>query len=191
MDEAPAYDERLWITRAGVDGRGYLLGNPHTYRGRMAVWFPAIDDQLYVSKCEVVDASPEAGAWIAGYLSGSEMDAHELFGPEMANAEDDDERWERWRGLLREYRETGDWLYYRWREPSPFPEGTPLPPYVWTLCGPDVWVWADGAWQHADPQPPLDGRLLAGSLCDRRDRCSMAVVTPDHTICEDCGRVTT
>ena len=36
MDNAAAYDERLWITRAGIDGRGYLLGNPHTHRGRMA-----------------------------------------------------------------------------------------------------------------------------------------------------------
>lgn len=118
------------------------------------------------------------------------MDAYDLFGPEMENADDEDERWECWRALLREYRETGDWLYDRWRDLVPFPEGTPLPPYVWTLRGPEVWVWANGAWRRADPQPPLDGRLLAGSRCDQRGHCSMAVVTPDHTICEDCGVTT-
>ena len=63
------YDPELWIAVAGPL-RLYLLGKAHTFHGHMRTWDPDADQVLYVSKTEIVSASPAARHWIDGFSAG-------------------------------------------------------------------------------------------------------------------------
>ena len=62
----------LWFTHRGCTGRHYLLGNPHTFPGRMFAWCPKKKRSLFVSKSEMESVSKAAAYWIEGFLNGSE-----------------------------------------------------------------------------------------------------------------------
>src|SRR3982750_1357350 len=64
-------DPRLKIELANGWGTVFLVGNPHTFRGRMAAWHVDGFD-ISISKHEIESMTPEAAIWIDGFLAGSE-----------------------------------------------------------------------------------------------------------------------
>lgn len=103
-------DERLWVKLSGRDGTAfpgrageiaYLTYNPHTHRGHVAAWFPALGRFLSLNKNDIAEFSPEAELWMAGFLAGNEPEVEQMFGAGMGEANDDDPRWERWRNMPR------------------------------------------------------------------------------------------
>ena len=104
------YDPELWIAVAGPL-RLYLLGKAHTFHGHMRTWDPDADQVLYVSKTEIVSASPAARHWIDGFIAGSEPSLSEclLITPAEADLLDEDEPLVReWQGALAQYARTGE-----------------------------------------------------------------------------------
>jgi hypothetical protein len=100
-------DERLWF-EGSCGGRDLLVGNSHTFRGRMAAWCPQRGRGYSVSLSEMGEMSDETRYFIRGFLSGNEPgppydDAH---GTDSADAR-------AWRSAIRRFRSTGSW-YGRW-----------------------------------------------------------------------------
>lgn len=108
-EPAPEVDERLWF-EASCGGRDFLVGNGHTFVGRMAAWCPDERVGYNVSLGEMGEMSDAARYWVAGYLAGSE--------PGYPYDEDADAAAEAadlaaWEAALRRFRRTGEW-YGRW-----------------------------------------------------------------------------
>ena len=180
-------DKDLWIRTSGCDGRDYLVGNCHTFRGRMGAYCPDRDVGYSVSISEIEDMSPEAARWVAGFLSGNEPSPEDMFGPGIHDAHDSDPRWERWRAALADFRATGEWPHAGWTHLIPFPPGIALPQFVWALRGDEVWTWDGNAWVRAFPQPARRHGLLEGTVCFERGHCNSTVLTSVHFVCDDCG----
>lgn len=106
--EPPQVDERLWF-EASCGGRDFLVGNGHTFVGRMAAWCPDKRVGYNVSLGEMREMSDAARYWVAGYLAGAE--------PGHPHADDegdvDEADMAAWEAALRRFRRTGDW-YGRW-----------------------------------------------------------------------------
>jgi hypothetical protein len=66
------YDKSLWFHFDGCKGRHYLIGNPHTYPGRIWAWCPHEACTFFVSKSSMTKMSVKAEFWIKGFLCGSE-----------------------------------------------------------------------------------------------------------------------
>ena len=79
-------NDRLWVETDGF-GRCRLEGNAHTFPGRMAAWSETLASSVTISRSDVRDASPEAWAWIDGFLSGNEPEFHEFLGIDAFAAE--------------------------------------------------------------------------------------------------------
>ena len=65
-------DPRLWIRTPACGERDFLLGNSHTFLGRMAGYCPHRDQGFSVSKNELIETSAEASFWVEGFLRGNE-----------------------------------------------------------------------------------------------------------------------
>jgi hypothetical protein len=100
-------DPLLWIEIEGVEGRCYLFGNPHTFRGRMYAYSEVLASDLAVSKSQISARSPEARYWIEGFLTGNEPSESDALG----DSEDDDPeiRFRRWQELALDFRRSGTW----------------------------------------------------------------------------------
>jgi hypothetical protein len=100
-------DERLWF-EASCGGRDFLVGNPHTFTGRMAAWCPHQRRGYNVSLSELGEMSDGSRYFIRGFLSGSEpgppYGAHGDLGPADEKA---------WQAALHRFHQTGLW-YGRW-----------------------------------------------------------------------------
>ena len=81
-------------------GGHFLVGNAHTFTGRMAAWCQDQQTEIAVSFSEMTYASPGARFWVKGFLSGSEPAP-----PESDNPAAEPE----WEAARREYRSTGEW----------------------------------------------------------------------------------
>lgn len=171
----------------GVEGKGYILGNPHTHLGRMTAWFDRAGAALHFSKEEIVEASELARVWIDGFLAGSEPSPESMFGEGIHETDDQDSRLQRWRDAIRVYRKTGYWDHAPWHLLMPFPPDAPLPEMVWTVRGDEVWIWDRQEWTVAEPQPPRQGERLTGTVCDQRDGHDMSMRSTVHAVCDDCG----
>ena len=180
-------DQQLWIVRAGSDCRDFLVGNSHTFHGRIAAYCPTNDYGYSVSLDEIEEMSAESSRWVAGFLAGNEPAPTEMFGPGIHDAPEEDSRWQRWHAAVDEFRTTGAWSHAQWRHLIPFPAGTTLPTFVWTLRGDEVWTWDGEAWVKANPQPARRGRLLEGTVCAGRGHCDVTMGTTVHGVCADCG----
>lgn len=107
-EEPPAQiDERLWF-EASCGGRDFVVGNGHTFVGRMAAWCPDTRVGYNVSLSEMDVMSDECRYWVTGYLAGSE--------PDYPYREDDDGEdvtdeadLVAWGAALRRFRCTGLW----------------------------------------------------------------------------------
>jgi len=181
-------DQQLWIRRAGFDCRDFLVGNPHTFRGRMAAYCPTANYGYSVSLGGIEEMSSESASWVAGFLAGNEPGPDDMFGPGIYDTPDEHGgHWQRWRDALAEFRTGGTWRHAGWRHLIPFLPGTTLPPFVWTLRGDEVWTWNGDTWLKADPQPRHQFEMLEGTLCFERRFHETTVVTTVHGVCDDCG----
>ena len=105
-----ATDPDLWVEVAGYPGRLFIMGNPHTFPGRITAWSHDNDESLYFSKSEVTAFSDAARRWVEGFLHGAEPEPAEYLGidpGEVDEMDDDDPRLEEWRDALATFRETG------------------------------------------------------------------------------------
>ncbi|GLS93875.1 hypothetical protein [Piscinibacter gummiphilus] len=66
------YNERLWFTHQGCSGTHFVVGNPHTFPGRMLGWCLLKQRSFFFSKNEIEECSPETAAWVEGFLAGNE-----------------------------------------------------------------------------------------------------------------------
>lgn len=108
-EEPPEIDERLWF-EASCGGRDFLVGNGHTFVGRMAAWCPHERVGYNVSLGEMGEMPDATRYWVAGYLSGSEPDYPYV---ENEDGELDEADMAAWEAALRRFRRTGEW-YGRW-----------------------------------------------------------------------------
>jgi hypothetical protein len=93
-------DPDLEFMSTHCSGWHFLVGNPHTFTGRMAAWCQDQQAEIAVSLSEMTYVSLGASFWIRGFLSGSEPP------PLAAGSLSAEAAWERAR---REYRSTGEW----------------------------------------------------------------------------------
>ena len=186
----PEFGPDLWVTAEGYRGRLFLLGNAHTHPGRMSALSEALQAGTNISKYEITGASAGARRWIEGFLSGNEPDPADYLGIDAlaeADLSDDDPGYGRWRTALAVFRESGIMPHLTRVPTVPFAADARLSHSPWVLAGGQVWVWRAGAWVVADPQPALDGGLLAGSPCATRGYHDMADGDERHYCCIDCG----
>lgn len=92
-------DPDLQFTSTHCGGWHFLVGNPHTFTGRMASWCQDQQAEIAVSLSEMTYVSLGASFWIRGFLSGSEP-------PPPARSPSAEAAWE---AARREYRLTGEW----------------------------------------------------------------------------------
>lgn len=65
-------DENLWFFHKDCKGEHYLIGNPHTFPGRILAWCPIKECSFYISSSEIEDRSMQSDYWIKGYLIGNQ-----------------------------------------------------------------------------------------------------------------------
>jgi hypothetical protein len=180
----------LWVD-AGSFGRCRLDGNAHTSPGRISAWSETYSAWVTISRSDIRETSPEAWAWIDGFLAGNEPDFHEFLGIDWADAEsvaEDDPAHDRYDDALASFRATGSLPFPIERRPTlPPPPG--LRPAPWSAAGGEVFGWDGTSWRPLDPQPELRFALLAGTLCDERGHCEPEIVGERHTFCADCGNL--
>ena len=106
MQSSPQFDKYLWFTVGeSCEGRHYVLGNPHTFPGRMLGWCPNKQTSFCFSKSEVDDAAPETRAWIEGFLAGSETEPP--FNTD-GDVDFDSPKYKKWLEDMRDFRLSGD-----------------------------------------------------------------------------------
>jgi hypothetical protein len=71
-DKKIKYDENLWFEHDGCEGKHYLLGNPHTFPGRIWAYCTKKDTTFCVSKNEIGNMSIQSEYWIKGFLIGNQ-----------------------------------------------------------------------------------------------------------------------
>jgi hypothetical protein len=102
------FDENLWFLMGEhCEGKHFLLGNAHTFRGRMLAWCPAKERSFFVSKSEIGKCSLETKFWVKGFLAGNEPDA-----PTDKNQDSvtpDTEEYKNWLAAVKLFAETGCW----------------------------------------------------------------------------------
>lgn len=100
------FDSDLWFEHNGCEGKHYLLGNPHTFPGRMWAWCPKKETAFCVSKSEIGEMSIQAKFWIKGFLIGNQPKP-----PLNKNNEVDYEsqEYKDWKIKVDEFEETGLW----------------------------------------------------------------------------------
>ena len=105
--DEPELDPDLWFTTENCEVRHYLLGNPHTFRGRLSAWCPSKRRSFCVSKSEIKDCSRETSYFLKGFLSGQESrapldDDGDLLPP-------DDPEYQAWARATELFHQTGSW----------------------------------------------------------------------------------
>jgi hypothetical protein len=107
VDE-PRIDERLWF-EASCGGRDFLIGNGHTFTGRMAAWCPQKGVAYNVSLSELETMAEETRYFVAGFLAGNEPRY-----PDDGDGDMDGEAdMTAWAAATARFRRTGLW-YGRW-----------------------------------------------------------------------------
>lgn len=189
--EGVSTNEELWV-EAGDFGRCRLDGNAHTFPGRIRAWSETLDAWVTISRSDVREATPEAWAWIEGFLAGHEPELHEFLGIDAIEGErlsDEDSAHEWYRGALDHFHRTGSISFPLTIRPTlPPPPGLPIEP--WSAAGGQVLRWSGSAWVPMDPQPELHFALLAGTICDERGHHDLDAAGADHMLCADCGELT-
>jgi hypothetical protein len=105
--ESPPVDERLWF-EASCGGRDFIVGNGHTFVGRMAAWCPHEQVGYNVSLSELGEMSQQCRYFVAGYLAGSEPGY-----PTDEEGDSDEADLVAWQSAIGRFRRTGSW-YGRW-----------------------------------------------------------------------------
>ena len=100
-------DEALWFTHECCEGRHYLLGNAHTFRGRLSAWCPARQRSLFVSKSEMTSYSRETEYFVRGFLTGNEPEPLRDDEGELLPPNHRDER--AWHAAVALFQSSGSW----------------------------------------------------------------------------------
>jgi len=182
--------DELWVETDA--GRFRLDGNAHTAPGRIAVWSDAVGSGVTLSKSDVRDASPEAWAWIDGFLAGSEPELYEFLGIDALDADllaDDAPAIRRYQDAMAIFRATGSLPYPIERRPTLAPPAG-LPRAPWSAAGGEVLGWVGRAWQPLVPQPELTFALIVGTICAERAHHELTLAGDHHVYCADCGELT-
>ena len=102
------FNEKLWFLMGEhCEGKHFLLGNAHTFTGRMLAWCPTKERSFFVSKSEIEECSLETEYWVKGFLVGTE--------PEPPKDENQDlvapnsEVYQSWLKATELFAETGYW----------------------------------------------------------------------------------
>lgn len=182
--------EGLWVETDGF-GRCRLDGNAHTFPGRIGAWSETLETSVTISKSDVREASPEAWAWIDGFLAGNEPEFHEFAGIGALDDEpiEQDPAWQRYEHALTEFRSTGSMPFPLNRRPT-LPPPPELSPEPWAAAGGEVLAWNGNAWVPLDPQPRIKFALLVGTVCEARGHHVVEMVGDQHLFCSDCGEIT-
>ena len=108
-------DPELWFERD--DGhRLYLLGNPHTFPGRMYAYNATTGNRIMVSKEEIATAPSATRYWVLGYISGNEPGPP--LGDDGVPIDPEDPLYETWSRAVRRFSETGYWWGWAWDHPD-------------------------------------------------------------------------
>lgn len=107
LSDEPTYDPKLWFTvKYNCPGKHYIIGNPHTFKGRITGYCPTDNKYFNFSISDVTGMSVESKFWLKGYLAGNE--------PDPPLEEDDDvayasEEHEIWLKEIELFHKTGSW----------------------------------------------------------------------------------
>jgi len=101
-------DENLWFYLSDDDcmEKHFIIGNPHTFHGRIMGYCPEKKTSFYFSIKEIKSMSIQTEYWIKGFLSGNE--------PEAPLDEDGDtiysgEKYDFWSKSIQLFHEYGYW----------------------------------------------------------------------------------
>jgi hypothetical protein len=170
-------------------------GSAHTHRGHFHVCAIGEDRHRSVNMSHVVEASPDALIWLAGFLHGQEPEFFEFMvrSDELDEAADEAD-YDRWRDWNDRFRKLGYPPSELNELPRPIPElDYVVDPVPWTFVGGCYRIWQHGAWQVATPQPALnavgrEGWAWPGTLCEERGRHCLEQLDR-ISLCEDCHEV--
>ncbi len=106
MEQETSYDDKLWFNHKGCDGKHFLIGNPHTFHGRMWAWCPVKQRSFFVSKDEILESSEQTKYWVKGFLSGNQPSP-----PKNENQDVDytSDEYKLWKENIREFEQSGIW----------------------------------------------------------------------------------
>jgi hypothetical protein len=107
-DPRQPVDDRLWF-EAPCGMRDFIVGNGHTFVGRMSAWCPHDSVAYNVSLGEMGAMSEESRYFVTGFLAGNEPEY-----PRNADGQTDEADLVAWQGAADRFRRTGSWLG-RWR----------------------------------------------------------------------------
>lgn len=100
-------DDKLWFEYDGCVGKHFILGNPHTFPGRMMGWCPTKNRSFFFSKCDITNSSSETEYWVKGFLSGNQ--------PKYPRINEDidfeSEEYKVWQEKIKEFESSGLWKY--------------------------------------------------------------------------------
>lgn len=100
-------DVDLWVLLHDCPGKHFLLYNPHTFVGRVAVYCESKNRIANVSKAEISETSRESGYWLSGFLAGCEPNCPKT--EEGDQLPDDHPLVNQWRSAIQEFPQTGLW----------------------------------------------------------------------------------
>jgi hypothetical protein len=102
------YDVKLWVELDHCLGQHFILGNPHTFKGRIDVYCPSKNIDFCLSISEIQQMSVESEYWIKGYLRGNEPDPPEEYDEESTVEYFQSSRYKRWEEIVQNFRRTGE-----------------------------------------------------------------------------------
>lgn len=99
-------DEKLWFEYEVCEGKHYMIGNPHTFKGRMFAWCPKKERSFFISKSEILNMSVECEYWVKGFLCGNQPE------PPTDSAGDVDfesKEYKAWTSKVEDFENSGYW----------------------------------------------------------------------------------
>lgn len=102
------YDETLWIELEHCEGKHFLLGNPHTFPGRIEAFCPLKNVTFCISFNEIKRMSTESSYWLKGYLNGNEPSPPDEMDGESAFEYFQSSRYKEWELKIQKFKETGE-----------------------------------------------------------------------------------
>ena len=103
------HNKNLWIKLNHCEGNHYLLGNCHTFPGRMNAYCELKDKTFCVSSNEIIEMTTESDYWIRGFLSGNEPEPPEELEMEFPDDYFNSERFKKWVTMTEKFKQTGQW----------------------------------------------------------------------------------
>lgn len=109
MEDNLVIDEKLWfiLKDSECKGKHYIIGNPHTFHGRISGYCIEKKQEFAFSISEIESMSLESEYWIKGYLFGNE--------PKPPTDEEGDdlpfesEEMKHWWNSIKFFHQTGNW----------------------------------------------------------------------------------